>query len=197
MSGGGTFAHHDDAARLAAMIAAGKSPALAAAALPEAKRILAGDPAYLPALAVSALALEKGADPSAAAEAYENILVQDPIFSPATRELALIYAQQPGAEQKAYDMAVKAREAFPEDPAVATALGIADYRRKDYEGAVRLLGDSLRLRADDAETTYYLGLSHLNLRQAPKAKAELKHALELGLPGGEAGDAKSALAGIK
>lgn len=187
------FPRRDEAGQLAALITAGKSPAQAEAKLADARKALAADPSSIPAMMVSGMALEGEGKPSGAAEAYEKILAQDPVFSPATRELALIYATHAGDDQRAYDMALKARSAFPEDPDVATALGIVDYRKGDFPGAVRVLQDSLRRRSGDAETRYYLGMAQYKAKDIANAKKELRRALEGGLVGADAEEAKKVL----
>jgi putative PEP-CTERM system TPR-repeat lipoprotein len=191
------FHDRDEAGRLAEMITAGKSPEQAEASLAGARKALAADPGYIPALEVSALALEKEGKRTDAAAAYEKILAKDPLFSPAIRQLAIIYANRTGDDDRAYDLAVKARSAFPNDPGVATALGIIDYRRGDYVRAIGFFQDSLGHRADDAETMFYLGMSHLSLKQAAEAKDELEHSLKLKLHGREADQAEAALDEMK
>ena len=76
-----------------------------------------------------------------AEKAYEEVLRQNPDFSPAEKKLAILYLGDSGKDGKAYEMASKAREAFPTDPEVAKTLGIADYRRGDYAAAADLLAD--------------------------------------------------------
>jgi tetratricopeptide (TPR) repeat protein len=197
LSGGPEFAQRDEAGRLAAMIAAGASPEQAEASAGDARKILEKDPGYLPAMMVSALALERQGDTSGAAAAYEEILAKDPYFTPATRQLAMIWARGSGNTQKAYDLAIKAHEAFPGDPDVATALGIMDYRMGDYPAAVALLQEGLRKRADDGEALSYLGMSHLGLKQTKEAREELQRSLELNLPAGQADRVKRILADMR
>ena len=90
-------------------------------------------------------------------------------------------------------MALKAHSTFPEDPDVAEALGIVDYRRGDFPGAIRVLQDSLRRRSGDAETHFYLGMSQYKNKDGANAKKELSRALEGKLAGAEADEAKKVL----
>ena len=196
-SGAGGFGRRGEADRLASMIAAAASPASAEAAAGAAAKLLAADPDYLPALMISGLARQQEGDSVAAGAIYERILAKDPLFAPATRQLARIYVQRADDDDKAYSLAVKARAAFPNDPDVASTLGILDYRRGDYNAAARLFQESLGQRADDPETVYYLGMSHYNLRELEESKSELKHAIELKLPDREAEDAQRVLDEMK
>jgi len=190
---GVSFAQKDEARRLASMIAAAKSPLQAQASLPDARKILDADPDYMPAVMVLALAREQQGDYPGARQLDEKILATDPFFAPATRQLALLYAQRLGDDQKAYDLAVKAREAFPDDPELAKTFGILVYRRGDYAGAAHVLQESVRKRSDDGESLYYLGMSHYKLKETSECTAELKRALSLNLSDVEADDAKSTL----
>jgi tetratricopeptide (TPR) repeat protein len=194
---GVSFNQRDEAVRLASMIAAAKSPIQAQASLPEAARILATDPDYIPAAMVSALAREQQGDYPGARQLDEKILAADPLFAPASRQLALLYAQRFGDDQKAYDLAVRAREAFPDDPDLAKTVGTVLYRRADYAGAAHVLQEGLRKRGDDGETLYYLGMSHYKLKEASQSVAELTRALGLNLSDQEADEARSTLVELK
>jgi Flp pilus assembly protein TadD len=193
----GAFTKRNEADQFAAMLEAGGNPALAKTAAGEAAKILAVDPGYVPALMVSGLAKEQEGDTAGAGTVYEKILARDPLFAPATRQLALIYAGRTGDTQKAHSLAVKAREAFPGDPEVAKALGMTDYRLADYGEAARLFQESLRKRPDDAESIYYLGMSHYNLRETEIGKSELQRALGLKLSDPESDKARRVLDQLK
>jgi len=197
LTGAPASSRRPEAEQFQAMVAAAASPAQAQAAAAEARRILATNPDSLPALMVAAEATAQQGDSNAAAQAYEQILARDPLFLPATRQLALIYLQRTDSDQKAYDLATRAREAYPEDPDVATTLGILDYRRADYSGSAQLLQESLRERPNDAVTAYYLGMCQYNLKQIDEAKANLQHALDLNLPDRDADEARRVLDELK
>jgi tetratricopeptide (TPR) repeat protein len=191
------FAQRDEAQRLAAMIAAAKSPAQAQASLPAARKILDSEPDDIPATMVAALAREQQGDYPGARQLDEKILAADPAFAPATRQLALLYAQRLGDDQKAYDLALKARETLPDDPELGKTVGILLYRRGDYAGAARALQEGLRKRGDDGETLYYLGMAHFKLKENSESLSELQRALNLSLSDIEADDAKSTLNELK
>ena len=181
------------ASELSAMISGGKSVAGAQAALPEAQKILATNPNDIPATMVVALAHEGQADIPEARRLYEKMLDEDPLFAPATRQLAHIYAQRLEDEPKAFEFATKAREAFPDDPELDKVLGILDYRKGDYAGAAHFLQDGFRLRNDDAETLYYLGMSHFQLKEMAASRSELQRAVAMNLADEESDEAKQTL----
>lgn len=190
---GAAYADSGKAQRMASMIGAAKSPALAMASLSDAHRILSTEPDYIPALMVSALAQEQQGDYTGAARIYEKVLGGDPVFASATRRLAILYAERLGDDKKAEDLATKARLTFPDDPDLAFDLGILNYRRSDYNEAVRFLQQSLDKRPESGATVYYLGLCHYRLKNAVAAKEELRRSLEMNLSEQDADDAKRVL----
>jgi Flp pilus assembly protein TadD len=181
------------AGHLASMIAAAGSPAQARASLGEATKILEADPGDIPATIVVALSDESQGNFQEALRLYEKVSPDSAPFAPAVRRLALLYTWRLSDDKKALDLVSRARTAYPDDPELSGALGVLDYRRADYSAAVRLLQESLRARGDDPETLYYLGMTHYQLKDVSDSQDELKRAMDLKLPGAEAGEAMRAL----
>ena len=196
LQNGTSFAKLDDAKRFVAMVAA-KSSAEAQSAFPQAQNILNAEPDYVPAMMVSALVREQEGNYQEAKQLYERTLAAYPLFAPATRQLAVLYAQHLGDEQKAYEFAIKAREAFPEDEELAKMLGILDYRRGDYRWSALLLKESVQKQNDDAELLYYLGMAYYRLKEWQESKDALERALALNVPPKLADDAKRLLAELE
>src|SRR5215813_486 len=129
-----------------------------------------------------------------AVKTYEKVVADDPLYAPATRQLALLYGQLSTDSAKAYELVTKARQAYPDDPDIAKTLGILNYRRGYYPQAVELLKQATAKRKDDPEALYYLGEVHHQLKQWDECKETLQRALTLNLSPGLADDAKRALA---
>jgi tetratricopeptide (TPR) repeat protein len=129
-----------------------------------------------------------------AVKTYEKVVADNPSFAPAMHQLALLYGQLSTDSAKAYELATKARQAFPDDPVIAKTLGIMTYRRGLYGQSVELLKEAAAKRKDDPEVLYYLGEVHRQLKQYTECKSELERALTLNLSPGLANDAKGALA---
>src|SRR5262245_16996145 len=129
-----------------------------------------------------------------AVKTYEKLVSDNPLYAPATRQLALLYGQLSTDSAKAYELVTKARQAYPDDPNIAKTLGILNYRRGSHPQAVELLKQAAAKRKDDPEVLYYLGEVHRQLKQYPECKSELERALTLNLSPGLANDAKGALA---
>jgi uncharacterized protein HemY len=89
---------------------------------------------------------------------------------------------------------MKARQAYPDDPEIAKALGIINYRREAYPQAMELLKEAAAKRKDDPQILYYLGELYLQLKQYPECKGALERALSLNPPPGLGDDARRALA---
>jgi len=196
LQGGAGFAHAADARRFLEMTALADNPAQAAAATDRVAQVLKDHPGDVPALMASGLISEQKADAATAEKAYEEVMRQNPDFSPAEKKLAVLYLGDSGKDAKAYEMASKAREAFPKDSEVAKVLGIANYRRGDYATATDLLKESDGGRKNDAQLAYYLGMAQYQLK-LPESKGTLQRALDLNLPPGLADEARRVLAQLK
>jgi tetratricopeptide (TPR) repeat protein len=127
---------------------------------------------------------------------YEKILANNPVYKPATRQLALLYAELPtdANATKAFDFALKARDADQNDAEIAKLLGILSYRRKLYPRSLELFKEASAKRKDDGEILYYLGETHYQLQQWSECKAALEKALILKVPPAIADAAKRTLA---
>ncbi len=194
----GSFTRAVEARRLLAMMTAYKEPS--AELLLQAGNILKTNADYTPALMVSAVDRHRKGDAAGAIQIYEKVLARNPLFTPATRDLAILYQEQGGNDQKAYSLATKARESFPSDPLVARTLGILAYRRGDFKRAVQLLSESEGQLADNAELQYYLGMATLRAKEPDsekRAKQALQKALTLNLPSKLAEEARRAIAELK
>jgi tetratricopeptide (TPR) repeat protein len=185
------------AERLSTMIAASTSLPNAQAALPDARKILADDPGYIPALMVSALAREQAGDVQGAQQAYEDLLARDPDFSPAMRQLSVLYGERIGDDKKAEELATKARKSLPDDAAVNFELGAVNFRRGDFQAAVSYLQQSFGRDADQAEVQFYLGMSYYQLKNTALAREDLQKAIELHLSDREADEARRLLKEIQ
>jgi Flp pilus assembly protein TadD len=194
---GTTFARTNDARQFLSMTALADAPAQALAAQSQVETILKSAPDYVPALMVKAAIAEQKPDLVTAEQTYESVLKHYPDFFPAQKQLAILYTRNPSNDAKAYPLAVKARTAFPGDPAVAKALGLIVFRQGDYSRAATLLQESVRQISGDAELMYYLGMAQYHLKNRAESKTDLQKALDLNLSGTQAVEAKRVLAELK
>jgi tetratricopeptide (TPR) repeat protein len=184
----------EDAKSFLRMTAVDRNPKDAAALEPEVQKFLNADPKYVPGLTVRAGIEERRGEAKKAIATYDEILHRFPDFAPAQKQLAVLYLKDPGALDKAYEFAVKARKALPDDPELARTLGEISFQRKEYGRAVQLLQESARKNPLDAKALYYLGASQLQLKQQPQGKEALERALAAGLQEPLASEAKRLLA---
>ena len=184
-----------EAKRMLDLIAMEYSPQASVAA--QIESILKAEPDYVPALVVQTKLKEQAGDVAAATAACEKILARFPDFSPAQRELAILYSKDSTKAKQAYALALKAREFFPDDPALAKATGIIIFQQGDYTRAATLLKDCAAKANTDAEIFYYLGAAQYKLKANAAGKASLQQALSLKLSGPLADSAKQMLAGMK
>lgn len=194
---GSFFSHADEAKRFLEMVALPATPSQGQTAESRAEEILKSDPRYVPALMVLSASREQKSNVTEAEQTYEKVLSQYPDFAPAQKRLAILYAEDPVSNQRAYGLATKAREAFPADPDVAKALGIIVYQRGDYARSAKLLAESAGTRNSDAQLMYYLGMSQYRLKKHGESKQALQRALDLNLSSNLAAEARRILAELK
>jgi tetratricopeptide (TPR) repeat protein len=197
LQSGVAFSRADEARRFLTMTDLADKPVQAFAAQSQVEAILKSAPDYVPALMVKAVIAGQKTDLATAEQIYEDVLNRYPDFSPAQKQLAILYVKDPNNDAKAYPIAVKAREAFPDDPEVAKALGLIVFRQGDYSRAVNLLQESARQKNGDADLMYYLGMAQYHLKNRTETKTDLQRALDLNLSGNQAIQAKRILAELK
>jgi Flp pilus assembly protein TadD len=190
-------ATRDAAQQMASLLAAVERPQSLAAARPEADRVLATNPDDIPALMVVAADLERQEKYREAQRIYDGILTRNDDFMPALRRLALLQAEYLGDDQKAEELAVKARRTYPDDPDLSRALGSINYRRGDYQAAVNFLRQSWRQREDHPQTAFLLGVSLFGLKNISESRTYLERALQLKLPPQETTEAERILGEIR
>jgi len=184
-----------DAARdFVAMTALALDPQGLAQAEPRIREILEADPDHVPALMAQAALFRARADGKAAAALYERVLRVFPRFAPASRELGLVLAGDPAQGQRAYDLLSRTREAFPDDGAVARALALLSYARKDYRYTTTLIESYVRRHPDDSEALFYLGMAQCQIKQTDQGKEQLRKAIAAGLKEPLLAEARKALA---
>ncbi|HXG48502.1 MAG TPA: tetratricopeptide repeat protein, partial [Methylomirabilota bacterium] len=193
----GAFSQTNAARWFVTLTALVRNPTQAPALEAQVRQMLAANGDYVPGLMALGLIEEQRKNPAEARKAYEKALSIYPQFLPASVRLAGLYAEHFGELQRAYDVALKARTAQPEDPELAKVLGKIVYRRKDYPYAVRLFQETTRKVPSDAEAFYYLGLAHHQLQQPAEARQALHQALGLQLEPVLAREANRLLAELK
>jgi tetratricopeptide (TPR) repeat protein len=179
------------------LISLAANPAQAAAATARIAAILNAGPDDVPALMARVAASEYTADATTAEQCCEKALAHYPDFIPAKKELARLYAGDPGKADRAYALALKVHDALPDDPDAARIFGIILVQHGDYSRAVTLLAPSTTKSSSDAETFYYLGSAQFHLKSHAESKANLQKALALNLSAPLAVSAKQMLGELK
>ena len=188
------FSGVEEAKRLLNMMTLATNPISAKSQVQE---ILNLEPDYVPALMVMAGINEQKDDFGAAKLVYEKVLDRYPNFAPAQKRLAILCAENTENDPSAYEFVTKARAAYPDDPAVAKALGIILYRQADYTRAERILKEGSEKLTEDPEIWYYLGMAQYHLKKPLDAKKALQQALTLNLPARFYQETKRVLAELK
>jgi tetratricopeptide (TPR) repeat protein len=192
-----TFARSDDARRFLTLCPLWNQPEKAQQSAAHVQEILKADPDYVPALMAASAVYQLNGNANGAKLACEKTLARFPLFAPANKLLAMLCAEKLGDYQQAYEPAVKAREAFPDDPDVAKTLGIVVYRRGDFKRAAQLLQESAGKRTKDGDLFYYLGMAYYQLKEKDESKQALHQAVALNAGAKFVEEANKVLAELK
>jgi Flp pilus assembly protein TadD len=188
------FAHAKDAQQFLELIQLAADPASASAQAARIAKLLEAHPDSVPLLMLTGVIAEQANNREKAAQAYDQALARFPNFLPAKARLAILSSQKKEFDQRGYDFALQARTANPSDGEIAQALGILTYYKGDFARATALLKESLRSRPGSTELLFHLGLSQLKANQAAEGRQNLQAALDAGLSGDSATEARRLLA---
>jgi len=145
-------------------------------AINELQAQLAKAPQNAQILLTLALLYERTENFPQARDAYEKVLAISPNYLAALNNLAFLDAEHLNDLDKALELARKARDLQPEDPAIADTLGWVLYKRGDYQQALSVLQESVQKAADKPEIQFHLGMTAYMMGQTDLAKGALKKA---------------------
>ncbi len=112
---------------------------------------------------------------------YEKILSIQDDYAPAANNLSWLIASSPDGDLgKALQLAMLAKQAFPEAPHIADTLGWVHYRRGSYTLAKTQFEQALKNAPDDLAIGYHLAITQAKLGETAEAKKHLKQILEKG-----------------
>jgi tetratricopeptide (TPR) repeat protein len=122
-----TPSQSEDATLFLAMTALEGSDLVAAE--PEIEKLLGTDPGYVPALMARAAIQLRSGQIKGPIDIYNQVLKKYPDFAPAQKNLAELYLKEKDHRADAYNLAVKARKALPDDPDLAQIVAEALRKR--------------------------------------------------------------------
>ncbi len=140
---------------------------------------------------------ERQSDFDKARQHYQSSIKINSELGPALNNLAYIQAEHFNEIDEAYDLAMRARDLMPNDPATADTLGWIYHKRGDHELALSLVKESMRKIENHPMILYHLGKIQHAREDSEAAKTALSRALELGLEGIYVDDAKRILAELE
>ena len=145
-------------------------------AINELQAQLAKAPNNAQRLLTLALLYERTENFPQARDAYEKLLAMSPNYLPALNNLAFLDAEHLNDLDKALELARKARDLQPQDPAIVDTLGWVLYKRGDYQQALPILQECAQKAADKPEIQFHLGMTAYMMGQTDLAKDALKKA---------------------
>jgi tetratricopeptide (TPR) repeat protein len=127
-------------------------------------------------LLMLALLYERTENFPQARDAYEKLLTISPNYLTALNNLAFLNAEHLNDLDKALELARKARDLQPQDPAIVDTLGWVLYKRGDYQQALPILQESAQKAADKPEIQFHLGMTAYMMGHTDLAKDALRKA---------------------
>ena len=126
---------------------------------------------------LSGIVHELKGDIPKAREAYEQAVALNPRFAPAANNLAWIYSEHGGDQDKALQLAQIAKEQAPEDPRISDTLGWLLYKRGVHQRALGLLKESATKLPDNPQVQYHLGMAYRQAGEKDNARKALQLAV--------------------
>ena len=123
--------------------------------------------------------LEGEKDYEKAADYYRKALDINPDYAPAANNLAYHLATRANEVEKALSLIRKAKEKYPEDPAIADTLGVVYYLKGLYGNAETEFSDALKKMPDHPIILFHLGRTYVQKKEKDLARKYLKRAIEL------------------
>jgi len=114
-----------------------------------------------------------------AADHYKEILKLNPDYAPAQNNLAYHYIARTNEVEKAFELARKAKESYPEDPVIADTLGLVYSKKELYGNAEREFKDALNKLPNNADVHFHLGLMYAEKGEKRLSIKSITKALEL------------------
>jgi tetratricopeptide (TPR) repeat protein len=166
-------------------------------ALTDLKQAVAKNPKDIRPLMLMATLHEQQKDFASARQAYEQVLVIEPKAAVALNNLAFIYSEHAGDQDKAFEYAQRARDLLPNQWETADTLGWILYKKQQFTRALPLLEEAVAKNPDSAELRYHVGMAYYNTGNEAKSRLALERALELNKTFTGADEAAEALALLK
>lgn len=135
----------------------------------------------------------KAASPTRGIDAFEQLLDKFPEFTPAKRDLTILYAMHDPHHEDAYQLARAASRTLSDDSELTLALAILELKRGNFKRAMTLFEAAEADTSSSAIIQFYLGMARLQTEQPAESLDALKKALKLGLSGTQADQARQVI----
>lgn len=186
------FPDKEDARRRLAALEGGTSGE-EQASVSELEGLLTAQPNDPVTLARLGEAYEKQGDAGKAASTYEQAIQINPKLAAPTIKLAQLYAGPLQKKERALELAKKARELSPADPAVAEVLGAIAFEAGNFTWAHSLLQESARRAPDNAGVQHAFAWAAYSMGKLKEARQAMERSLQASAQGAKAEDAKAFL----
>ena len=148
-------------------------------AVSELRQVILRNPKDIRPLMILAGLHEQKKDFAAARQDYEQILAIDPKVGVALNNLAYIYSDHVNDQDKALDLAQRARDLMPNQWETADTLGWVLYKKRQFQRAIPLLEEACTKNPENPELRFHLGMAYYMAGDEPKSRSALEQALRL------------------
>jgi tetratricopeptide (TPR) repeat protein len=128
---------------------------------------------------------------------YESALQEDPDHAGAMNNLACLYAEKGQHLDRAFDLASRLVQTYPDAASFQDTLGWVLYRQGRYQEALKPLEKAAQQSPQKGIFHYHRGQTLRALHRGPEAGEALRKALALGLPPPEKKAAEAALTALR
>ena len=163
----------------------------------EFEKLVKQQPRNIGAMTMAAIIVNKQGQVDEAIRRYEQLLLIDADAPVAANNLAWIYVEQNRELDRAIQLATRAAQRLPNHPGVADTLGWAYVRRGLAANGLAHLLRVVQQQPQEPVFRYHLGAAYMQVRDLPKARAELQEALKLSKTFSGAADAQRLLNSLR
>lgn len=147
-------------------------------AIEKLKNLIATNPKDAGSMLQLGMMYEATTNYPAARETYEKLLQIQPNSTYALNNLAYLVSEQFQDNDKAWELAQRARSQNPNDPFLADTYGWIAFRRGDYARALPALQSAAERLGDKPEVNFHVGMAYYMSGQREQAVAALSDAVK-------------------
>lgn len=165
-------------------------------AIASCQRSMQTNPTYLPSYVLLAILEDRQGKWQIAQATYQKALGMQPDYALAENNLAFLMLEHGGNLDVALSLAQGARRTMPDSAGVADTLAWAFYKKGEYQAAIDLLREALKIQPNDPDFNYHIGKAYQMNKDRADAIQHLERVLKINPNFSNAGEVREALASL-